>query len=283
MRFSLSPVRTFASLFSHCAPSLLFFCISLLLTHCAGISMREKACLEASSFGFSESILTLTPFPLFSLIRKGNGDCLRVYIEGDGHAFLSPALPSSDPTPYYPVALWLAIHDPSPNPVVYLARPGQYLDGVQNVSKAFWTDARYSEEVLTAYDEALDNLKENLGASKLTLVGFSGGGCVCTLLAERRCDVVFLGSIGGNINLHAWFEWKNLDPMPDSLDPMESVETIRHIPQRHVIGTEDTQIPWEGLLAFCTACGQKASCQRIPNMGHIGPWHNVWSYEYPSR
>lgn len=46
---------------------------------------------------------------------------LRVYIEGDRHAWLSRTRLCADPTPHNPVALKLALADPAPGPLLYLA------------------------------------------------------------------------------------------------------------------------------------------------------------------
>lgn len=50
----------------------------------------------------------------------------KIYIEGDGHAFNSHGLPTSDPTPKSEIMRELAYGDSSPN-VIYLARPCQYI------------------------------------------------------------------------------------------------------------------------------------------------------------
>ncbi len=52
---------------------------------------------------------------------------LSIYIEGDGLAWVSPSQPSDDPTPIDPVALRLALAQPTGR-AVYVARPCQYGD-----------------------------------------------------------------------------------------------------------------------------------------------------------
>ncbi len=51
-----------------------------------------------------------------------------VYIEGDGRAYVNRRTPSNDPTPGNPMALRLALADPSLR-VLYLGRPCQYTRG----------------------------------------------------------------------------------------------------------------------------------------------------------
>jgi len=55
--------------------------------------------------------------PEFSLLAAGpskiSSKTLRVYIEGDGHAWENRNTPSTDPTPLNPISFQLALADPS--------------------------------------------------------------------------------------------------------------------------------------------------------------------------
>lgn len=71
--------------------------------------------------GFSYQEIKTKNFSLASWARIGKkGGPLRIYIEGDGFAWINPYTPSADPTPSETTALNLAQKDPFAN-VIYLA------------------------------------------------------------------------------------------------------------------------------------------------------------------
>ncbi|MBQ8869832.1 MAG: hypothetical protein IJ019_00465 [Alphaproteobacteria bacterium] len=73
-----------------------------------------------------KKIITDT-FTLYSYQKITNTQSLvKLYIEGDGHAFNFHGQPSADPTPKSDFLKNIAFKDTNPN-VVYLARPCQYI------------------------------------------------------------------------------------------------------------------------------------------------------------
>ena len=83
---------------------------------------------------------------------------LKVYIEGDGHAFDSKGQPTKDPTPEGLFLRKLAVDDTYPN-VVYLARPCQYLMG-QNCCEKDWTTGRFSSSIIDTMEASVGILKK---------------------------------------------------------------------------------------------------------------------------
>ncbi len=260
----------------------LLLCSLLILTaSCAPAIPRETALNQAFERGFLPRLCDTPLFRLFTLHRQGKGETLTVYIEGDGHAWCNRTTPSDDPTPRNPVGLFLAVNDPSPNHVLYLARPGQYVRDSQTArDHAWWTSARMSHEVITALNSAIDETKALDGARKVALIGFSGGGGCAVLLAARRSDVVFLGTIAGNINMAAWTELHGVSPLSRSLDPIAAAPLVSGIPQRHLSGESDAIIPPRLSEEFCKAAGLPEACVTAKGMHHSGPWHTVWDYSH---
>ncbi|MCR4666365.1 MAG: hypothetical protein K5657_03625 [Desulfovibrio sp.] len=261
---------------------LLLLILPLLLCQCAGKNARTLATEEAVPLGFTEVIHDTPFFSLFSLLRRGEiGKPLHVYIEGDGHSFLSATRVSPDPTPRYPVALRLALGDHTGAHVLYLARPGQYLDNTAfPCPEIFWTEERFGEEVLSACMLVIDRALHLFGAKGTVLVGFSGGGTLAALLAARRTDVRFFASCAGNLNLGRWVQEHDLTPFDPSRDPMNVCGKLVSLPQRHLLGAHDTVISHRGTLEFCKAVGEKALFLQVPGLGHTGPWQRYWSYDY---
>jgi len=96
-------------------------------------------------------------FVLTAFVRVSQpGKPLRVYIEGDGAAWLSRTEPAPDPTPREALGLALAAEDPAPN-VVYLARPCQFTPMAMNPSCGipYWTSKRFATEVIASMDAAV--------------------------------------------------------------------------------------------------------------------------------
>ncbi len=273
-----------------------FFFFYILMTVLCSCSYQQarpelvKSSIDqaAVNYGFKRQNIPTTSFTLFSLLRPAkdnNNKTLHVYIEGDGQAWLTRYRPSSDPTPTNTTTLDIAKSDPSTGSILYLARPCQYLrkSQVQQCDKKYWTSHRFSNEVITATDEAIDVIKKQVGANKVVLVGFSGGGAVATLVAARRKhkdDISFLGSIAGNLDLKTWVNWHKITPLSGSLDPIDVAPMLRNIPQRHMTSFDDEIIPPQTNNSFCKRLLKPESCITVQGIGHNGRWNTRWSYKY---
>ena len=258
-----------------------------LLSACASYP-RQKASALAQEQGFAERLISTEPFTLYCLLRPGvspHPRILRVYIEGDGHAWKSRTQPSPDPTPGNPVALCLAMADTGPDPVLYLARPCQYVQGEdrRHCSKRYWTTARLGPEVINSLDAAISQAKAACGAEQVILVGFSGGGGAAALLAAMRQDVAFLGTVAGNLDIDAWADMQGVSQLAESLNPKAVAPSLHHIPQRHLSSNTDAVMPPEISEEFCRAVKQPESCVVISAVPHSGPWQQYWSYNYSVR
>ncbi len=236
-----------------------------------------------AAYGFETHILPANNFMLFSLLRPAStsSDTLKVYIEGDGLAWITRTRPSKDPTPTVPVAFNLARADSSKSASLYLARPCQYIMKRPGQSQAkaceqkYWTMHRYSWEVVHAMNKAVDRVKEQVGAKKVALVGYSGGGAIVALMASERRDVAFIGSVAGNLDHLAWTQHHRVSPLRSSANPLDIVEKIRHIPQKHLSGKEDDVVPFLTQENFCSAL-PKDSCVEVEDMKHNSSWEKVF-------
>lgn len=217
---------------------------AFLLSACAcGLPVGERQRLEARlaaagfvhlRFAASGEALTL---PVHAWLRRREGDLLTVAIEGDGAAWFNPRWPPADPTPEYSQAAALA--EALPGSVAYLARPCQF-EPVPPCRLEHWTTRRFAPELVAALDGALDRLKREAGATRLRLVGHSGGGVMAVLLAHRRQDVVAVVTLMAPLDLAEWVQQEGLTPLigegPEQLPPLS-------IPQRHVAGGKDRIVP----------------------------------------
>lgn len=199
-----------------------------------------------------------------------------VYIEGDGMAWQTRSRPSSDPTPTQPLALRLAALDPSAN-VIYLARPCQYTKGDSACRVAYWTDRRFSEEVVASLNTAIDLINRS-GSGPVHLVGYSGGGAVAALIAARRGDVASLRTVAGNLDHHALNRHHKVSAMTGSLNARDVARSLAALPQEHFVGTKDKVVPPFIAQAFVDALGSTRCARVITITGatHSSGWIEAW-------
>jgi pimeloyl-ACP methyl ester carboxylesterase len=215
--------------------------------------------------------ITITPSP-----------SLTVYIEGDGLAWVGGSRPSQDPTPVDPLALRLALAQPAGN-AAYLARPCQYAGRSDSACAEFyWTEGRFAREVVESTNIAIDALIHRFGATRLTLVGYSGGGAIAALVAASRPDVVLLITVAGNLDHDDWTSYHNILPMTGSENPANQTANLRNIPQRHYAGGKDRNIPPELAMRFLARFppGQRPALIVESGFDHHCCWAESWPRIY---
>lgn len=201
-----------------------------------------------------------------------------IFIEGDGHAWLSRHQPSPDPTPRNPVGLALALAHPGR--AAYLARPCQYLADSERggCRTALWTHARFSEEVVAAMSDGVAALRRSLRAERVILAGFSGGGGIAVLVAARRDDVAGVISIAGNLDHAAWTRAHNVSPLTASLNPADHAATLASLPQVIFSGERDEVVPPAIAHAYRARFPADAPLhlETIAGAGHRCCWAHAW-------
>lgn len=199
---------------------------------------------------------------------------LRVYVEGDGHAWATANRPSLDPSPHNLLVPRLAVNDPTPN--VYLARPCQFVMA-EACQPALWTDRRFSQEVVTRLSQVLDWVKQRYGNQTFELVGYSGGAALALLLAVQRDDVTQVQTLAGNLSPGLWATMKDLSPLDGSLDPLDYRDQLASLPQRHFIAQADSVIPGALAERYQQVLGASVShCILIPDASHDRGWEETW-------
>lgn len=254
--------------------------MALALTGCT-VSRHAEAPRLAQGAGWDWRILPAGPFDLaVASSRRGGGDTLTAYIEGDGLAYVRPHQPALDPTPTDPVALRLALADPGMAPVAWIARPCQYTlpEHGRGCHSAAWRDRRYAPEVLDSISAALDALKQASGARRLVLVGYSGGGALAVLLAARRGDVTRIVTVAADLDLAYWLRRDALSPLTGSLDPADAAPRVKDIPQVHFAGSDDRVVGSDVTRAYLARLppGAPARLIEIPGFTHACCWARDW-------
>jgi pimeloyl-ACP methyl ester carboxylesterase len=110
------------------------------------------------------------------------------------------------------------------------------------------------------------------------LVGYSGGGALAALLAERRGDVAGLVTVAADLDLDRWVRSLGLTPLRDSLDPATDAARLATTPQVHFIGGKDEVVDSDVLAAFLARQPPSAPAKSItaPGENHYCCWDRAW-------
>lgn len=262
-----------------------------LLPGCGGLPAEIG---EARTAGWRMEFVQADALRLLTLASgdRAAGDMLTIYIEGDGRAWLSRTRPSDDPTPRQATALGLALRQEG-GARAYLGRPCQFgaLDPAGRSAHGactpqLWTMERFDEPAIAALDSAVSTLKRRAGASRLRLVGYSGGGTVAALIAARRKDVAALVTVAAVLDVDAWTDWHGITPLSDSLNPSDVAHRLGSIRQWHLFGGADKVSPQQVSSAFLERlpANTPAESRVYPDADHRCCWYEIWrafQREYP--
>ncbi|MBN2751842.1 MAG: alpha/beta hydrolase, partial [Rhodospirillaceae bacterium] len=138
-----------------------------------------------------------------------------------------------------------------------------------------------AEEVVASMNEALSQVMVRLPGRGVRLVGYSGGGAVAALLAERRTDVLSLRTVAGNLDIEAVNRHHRVSAMPDSLNPIDVAPRLASLPQIHFVGGKDRVVPPFVAHGFVAAMGIDCCVQIVlePLATHDDGWEAAWQMD----
>lgn len=191
---------------------------------------------------YKKNILEAKEFDLYSVqdLQKGCKD-IRVYIEGDGLSWITRRLKSDDPTPINPIALKLMLNDKN-SCKLYIARPCQYISS-SKCKPIYWTSHRFASSIIESYVDVLNSIKKEYENGSFSLIGYSGGGAIASLTANRLDSVTRLYSVAGNLDIDLWCKEKRLTKLHGSLNPIDHIDKLENVKQYHLLGSNDNVIP----------------------------------------
>lgn len=222
----------------------------------------------AKQNGLHVKVFKTQKFDIYAQYNNLTCKDIRVYIEGDGLAWITSSIISDNPTPINPLALKLMVQDESTHKL-YLARPCQYMKN--SICKyKYCSSHRFSQEVVTSYHQILDIFKEK----HLQLFGYSGGGAIATLIAAQRSDVDLLVTIAGNLDTDFWTQKKYLTPLNGSLNPANFTDKLQDVQQIHLIGEKDNIIDESICNSYKSYIVDKSNitCKVYENFTHSCCW-----------
>ena len=259
----------------------------IFLTGCASLStyqIAQNMVLKAEEHGFKKIDINTGLFTIRTFSKINNPKApVCFYIEGDGRAWISKSRISQNPTPKSNLVFQLASIDTCDN-IIYIARPCQYTGREKNLAwnKAYWTDKRFSKEVIDSINTVISRYVSDNDFSNITLIGFSGGGAVAILCASIRNDINEIVTIAGNLDHKGVNKYNNVSQLQGSLNPIDVARDVKDIKQVHFIGKEDKVIPAFVAYDFKKASGSPKCIEivEVSEISHHSGWIKLWRKKY---
>lgn len=239
---------------------------------CSGCSSpTDKFFRYADSYNLSQDQLSASEFQLQIFSNQILSDNLNIYLDGDGSPWLKGRYPAFDPTPRNLLTLQLMQKDT--HSAVYIGRPCYFeLGPSQRCNSLLWTHERYSQDIVTAMDAAIDQLVSRYNPEKVQLIGFSGGGALAVLIANRRDDISSVITVAGNLDPELWVQIHGYLPLKGSLNPA-SLPSLT-IPSLHLSGALDQAVPSK--IAQSYLSNHSGFYWQFPSFDHHCCWLDTW-------
>ncbi|MFT6895920.1 MAG: hypothetical protein ACJA13_000317 [Paraglaciecola sp.] len=206
--------------------------------------------------------------------NRQSGTKLHIYLTGDGLPWMAGVIPSTDPTPRNSIIFNLIEQDLST--ALILGRPCYH--GLANETlcePSLWTSKRYAPVIINSLSMAIEQLSEQYRATNLVLIGYSGGGALAVLLAEKIPNVSAVITIGANLNTQLWTQHHHLLALSGSINPVERPDLPVKVMQKHYVGSEDKIMP-ASLLKSYTEGHLASELVIIDDYNHQCCWQDIW-------
>ena len=227
----------------------------------------------------SIQIIQTSGFPIMAM-QPGfdkSSDILRIYIEGDGKAWMRSGRPSSNPTPVNRLVHKIMTEDEKRD-IAYLARPCQFIMQ-PDCSSYIWTFGRYDQKVIDSINEAITKLKQQYDFKQLELIGYSGGATIALIIAAKRNDVISVRTVAGNLDPEFTNNFHKVSPMPTALNPVSFANNLKQVPQIHFYGENDLIIP-KGISDHYLKYFVDSTCIQtvlVEKASHHDGWAEKWA------
>ncbi|WP_116807508.1 alpha/beta fold hydrolase [Steroidobacter cummioxidans] len=247
---------------------------TMLLSGCSSAGQRLDQ--RARAAGLEIVHVSAGAFPSIVYLKRSTAadhasEPLTVFLESDGIPWLGRA-PSDDPTPRRPVALEMLMQAPSP--AAYVTRP--CYNGLRSNKCNFelWTGARYSTEVVDSMVATVRDTQRRIGAERVALVGYSGGGALAVLIAERLENVASVVTVAANLDTDAWADHHEYLQLSQSLNPALS-DRPHPWPELHLRGANDQVVPPATTARYFERYPQ-ARQRTVEGFDHVCCWLRDW-------
>lgn len=247
---------------------------ALVLGGCASPAQRIEQ--RARAAGLEIMHVTSGAFPSVVYLKRAapaEADApLTVFLESDGLPWRDGRRPSADPTTRQPLAFEMLLR--SPAPAAYVTRPCYHGLRPDKCNVNHWTGARYSAEVVESMAATVREARRHSGASRVAFVGYSGGGALAVLIAERIETTASVVTIAANLDIDAWTEHHGYLPLSGSLNPAMS-DRPHPWPELHLQGANDTVVP-AATTGRYFARHPRAQQRIVGGFDHVCCWVQEW-------
>jgi hypothetical protein len=258
--------------FSHIIATI---CMLMALGGCGNLNSKEFSATEQQ--GYNKTFIK-DGFYHWAIehIVSPSHETLHVYIEGDGVPWVNENIVNDDPTPKNPLTLSLMQLDNTN--AIYLGRPCYFANYLpvkdSKCNPHYWTDARYSQTVVSSMINALNSYARENGYSKLVLIGYSGGGVIATMMACHLPYQTTLVTIAANLDVAAWTQLHGYSPLTLSLDPAKDFFPCRGLTQYHFAAADDWIVPPQTAAKFFERTHSRLNI--FANADHNCCWSKKW-------
>ncbi|MFA5591694.1 MAG: hypothetical protein WC989_00070 [Micavibrio sp.] len=204
---------------------------------------------------------------------------VNIYIEGDGETLYHMGGVTKEPSPENPVALHLASRDNAEN-LLYIARPCQYRESPdpKQCDPKYWSNRRFAPEVITAYNEIIDEVKRRYDLTDINIIGYGGGANIAAAIAARRGDVKSLRTVAGALAPDLVYTNPKEPLDGDSVKANALAPQLARLPQHHFVGAGDDVVPASVYHSYRAALGE-SDCVHytlVPDADHTLGWVQKW-------
>jgi len=211
---------------------------------------------------------------VFSHNLNGQAQTLHIYFSGDGTPWIHRTEIARDPTPRNPMYLQLMLSDPSPS--IYLGRPCYLgLATASGCTPALWTVARYSSAIVDSMVAAVQRVIDESQATEIVLFGYSGGGVLALLVANRVPRINTVVTVGANLDVDAWTTLHGYSPLSQSLSPIDVTSWRDSLRQIHLVGADDRNVTPMIVWRFARS-RPEVEVRVIPGFDHRCCWVDAW-------
>ena len=236
----------------------------------------------ADKFGFERKLISSNKFQhvvYFSHSFKKQASkhqSLHIYIEGDGLPWLQRQVVAADPTPRNPLALKLMAHDNQSS--VYIGRPCYFgFSRSEACNPLLWTHQRYGQVIVDSIVEVANKIIIEQEPQRVILIGYSGGGVLAMLMAEKIQRIDSIITIAANLDIEAWAKLHDYSLLEGSLNPATQAPLRREIQQWHLVGNEDINVPPELVQTVVNKQVGSSKLISFDGFDHICCWSEQWS------
>jgi pimeloyl-ACP methyl ester carboxylesterase len=199
---------------------------------------------------------------------------IHIYFGSDGSPFERSRRISPDPTAREPLALQLMLVDPEPS--IYVGRPCyEGLATAPNCDPILWTLQRYSDAIVTSMAAAVERLLAQSPNAAATLIGYSGGGVLAVLVANRVPQIDTVVTIAADLDIDAWTSLHGYSQLVGSINPATQTQWRTTLRQIHFAGALDDNVP-PALVQQFAATVPTAQVHVIERFDHRCCWLAQW-------